>query len=204
MNIINNMKSIITNYILVDIETTGLSFHKDEIVELSAIKVIDNKIDTTFSHLVKPHYKIPYYATKIHGITNDMVKNANPIESILPDFIDFIANEILVAHNANFDLSFLQRDILINLNTKFTPKYIDTVPLARKYLDLPHYNLKTIAQYYNIDTYGNHRGLKDCMILYECFERLNKYNKTQIYEFEFKTKIENIDSSLLKVQTKLF
>lgn len=198
------MENTITNYILVDIETTGLSFYKDEIVELSAIKVIDNKIDSTFSHLVKPLYKIPYYVTKVHGITNDMVKNSKHIEDILPGFLDFIEDKVLIAHNANFDLSFLQRDILINLNKKFTPKYIDTVPLARKILNLPHYNLKTIAEHYNVDTCGNHRGLKDCMILYECFERLNKYNKTQVYEFEFKTKKENIDSSLLKVQAKLF
>lgn len=194
----------ITNYILVDIETTGLSFYKDEIVELSAVKVIDNKVDSTFSYLVKPINKIPYFVTKVHGITNAMVKDKKLIEQLLPNFLDFIEDNILIAHNANFDLSFLQRDILINLNKKFTPKYVDTVPLARKCLNLPRYNLKTIAEYYNIDTYGNHRGLKDCMILYECFEKLNKHNKTQIYEFEFKTKKENIDPSLLKVQTKLF
>ncbi len=198
------MENIITKYILIDIETTGLSFYKDEIVELSAIKVIDNKIDTTFSHLVKPLYEIPYYVTKVHGITNAMVKDEKSIEQILPDFLEFIEDSILIAHNANFDLSFLQRDILLNFNKKFTPKYIDTVLLARKVLNLPHYNLKTIAQHYNIDTCGNHRGLKDCMILYECFERLNKHNKTKIHEFEFKTKKENIDPSLLKVQTKLF
>ena len=96
------MKHAVTNYILVDIETTGLSFYKDEIVELSAVKVVNNKVDSTFSYLVKPINKIPYFVTKVHGITNAMVKDKKLIEQLLPNFLDFIEDNILIAHNAKF------------------------------------------------------------------------------------------------------
>ena len=195
---------ILSNYILVDIETTGFSFYKDEIVELCAVKVINNKIHSNFSTLIKPINKIPYNVIKIHGINNEMVKNCETIDFVLPNFINFIEDNILVAHNANFDLSFLQRDIFINLNKIFTPLYVDTVSLAHRVLNLEHYNLKSIASYYNVDTKGHHRGLKDCLILYECFENMNKFGKTKFYKFDFKINREKIDSSLLKVQTKLF
>lgn len=169
-------KSIIdfpTDYILFDIETTGLDSEYDEIIEIGAIKVRNTKENGEFHSLVKPKHRIDDFITDLTGITNEMVKDAPSIKDVLPLFVDFIGEDILVGHNVNFDINFIY-DNLVRYN--FNPlmnNYVDTLRLARRILpELKHHRLKDLADYYNIDTVGNHRSMKDVDITNCIYKKL--------------------------------
>ena len=104
----SRLTGYVPNYVVFDLETTGLSPTADEIIELSAIKVKNQKAVQTFSTLVKPSRPIPSGATAINGITNQMVANSPSICEAVKNFLDFIGNEVLVGHNIHsFDLNFM-------------------------------------------------------------------------------------------------
>ena len=96
-------------FVAIDVETTGLSPITNELIEVSAIKYDGNKRIDTFSTLIKPKVRIPYYITNITGITNDMVEEAPEVEEVMPELIDFVGDLPIVAHNANFDYKFIQK-----------------------------------------------------------------------------------------------
>lgn len=147
-------------FVAIDVETTGLSPFANELIEVSAIKYKGSKKMDTFSTLIRPKLKIPYYITKITGITNDMVKNAPEVEEVMPELIRFIGESTLVAHNANFDYKFIQN---YSNNGFAKNKVIDTVPIGRKlYPELPNHKLGTIARHIGITEDGFHRAEFDC------------------------------------------
>ena len=147
-------------FVAIDVETTGLSPITNELIEVSAIKYDGNKRIDTFSTLIKPKVRIPYYITNITGITNDMVEEAPEVEEVMPELIDFVGDLPIVAHNANFDYKFIQN----YSNNSFTKnKVIDTVPIGRKlYPELPNHKLGTIAKHIGITEDGFHRAEFDC------------------------------------------
>lgn len=147
-------------FVAIDVETTGLSPFANELIEVSAIKYEGNKKIDTFSTLIRPRVPIPYYITKITGITNDMVKNAPEVEQVMPELIRFVGDSAIVAHNANFDYKFIQN----YSNNSFTKnKVIDTVPIGRRlYPELPNHKLGTIARHIGITEDGFHRAEFDC------------------------------------------
>ncbi|MCI9016518.1 MAG: 3'-5' exonuclease [Clostridia bacterium] len=147
-------------FVAIDVETTGLSPLINELIEISAIKYEGNRKVATFTTLIKPKANIPYKITKITGITNDMVKNAPYIEEIMPSLIKFIGDNIIVAHNANFDYRFLQN---YSKNSFSKNKLIDTVAIGRKlYPKLPNHKLGTIAKHIGIKEDNFHRAEFDC------------------------------------------
>ncbi len=167
--------SIPNNYVVVDIETTGLNPVKNEIIELSAIKVVDNKIFEKFSYLIKPNEVVGWFITNLTGITNDMLKNAPTIEEVLPEFHNFVAKEIIVGHNIRFDISFIKAHSKRVFDTDFVNKSVDTLKIARKVLpQLQSYKLQSIAEHYKIKTAGLHRGLVDCEITYQVLTNLRQ------------------------------
>ena len=98
----------VPDYVVFDLETTGIHPTFDKVVEISAIKVTGGAIEAEFSTLVNPEMKIPYFATSVHHITNEMVKDAPTFEAALGDFLDFAGDYVLVGHNIRlFDLKFL-------------------------------------------------------------------------------------------------
>src|SRR5699024_3220330 len=110
-------KSIIgfpKDYVMIDIETTGLKPSNDEILELSAIRIRDHQIEQPSSTLDKPNQPISGLTTNITGISNHMVVTAPPIEQAMPEFLDFIQEDIILGYIVNFDLSFIY-DIAVNL-----------------------------------------------------------------------------------------
>ena len=149
-----------TNFVAIDVETTGLSPVYNELIEISAIKYEKAKKKDTFSTLIKPKKEISDTITNITGITNEMVKNAPNIEQVMPKLIDFIGDYPIVAHNANFDYSFLQN----NSQKSFSKnKVIDTVAISRKMLpSLPNHKLNTVSKYIGIEEDGFHRAEFDC------------------------------------------
>jgi len=96
-----------SGYVALDIETTGLDPSVDEIIELAAIRVRDGVRADTFASLVKPRNTISGFITELTGITNDMVSGAPRVESILPQFCEFIGGDVVVGHNVNFDINFI-------------------------------------------------------------------------------------------------
>ena len=164
---------ILNDYIVFDIETTGLDSSYDEVIEIGAIKVHKNKIVSKFNSLVKPRNEIDEYITELTGITNEMVKDAPTIEEILPDFMNYIGNDILIGHNVNFDINFIYDNLYRNKFDVLTNDFIDTMRISRKLLpDLPHHRLIDLARYFEIDTTNNHRSLKDCEITMDIYEQL--------------------------------
>lgn len=118
-------------YVVFDIETTGFSAVTDRIIEIGAVKVEDGKITDKFSTFVNPKRPIPvpYHGT-LPGITDEMVIDSPDIETILPQFIEFIGDAVLVAHNASFDVGFIEQNCKRQkIEADFT--YVDTVALAR-------------------------------------------------------------------------
>jgi len=164
------------NYVLFDLETTGLSSEKDAIIEISALKVSGGKVIGEFSTLVNPGMHIPYMASSINGITDDIVQDAPDIEQALTDFIAFIGNSVLVGHNLkNFDLKFIQRDCMDLFGKTLSNDYVDTLILSRRYLpDLSSHSLEALAYHYGISYEGAHRALADCHITKQVYDSLAK------------------------------
>jgi DNA polymerase-3 subunit alpha (Gram-positive type) len=117
-------------YCVFDIETTGLSQKNDKITEIGAVILKDGEVIDTYNSLVNPGITISEENIKITGIKNEMVQNERPIEVVLPEFLSFVGDRILVAHNAKFDTGFIRRECRSN-NLPFNYTYLDTVGLSR-------------------------------------------------------------------------
>lgn len=183
---------LLNDYIVFDIETTGLDSSYDEIIEIGAIKVKNNKIISKFNSLVKPQNEIEEYITELTGITNEMVKDAPTIEEILPDFMNYIGSNILIGHNVNFDINFIYDNLYRNKFDVLTNDFIDTMRISRKLLPyLQHHRLIDLAKYFEIDSTNNHRSLKDCEITMNVYEKLKgmalqKYVDAERFKNTFK------------------
>lgn len=183
---------LLSDYIVFDIETTGLDSSYDEVIEIGAIKIKNNKIVSKFNSLVKPKNAIDEYITELTGITNEMVKDAPTIEEVLPDFMDYIDNDILIGHNVNFDINFIYDNLYRNKLDVLTNNFIDTMRISRKLLpNLSHHRLIDLARYFEIDTTNNHRTLKDCEITMNVYENLKeialqKYDNVDEFKNAFK------------------
>lgn len=169
-------KSIIdipNEFIIIDIETTGLDPEYSEIIEIAGIKVSDNQVVDTFQSLVKPEEEITSYITHLTGITNEMVADAPMIEKVLISFEQFIGNSILMGHNVNFDINFLYDNSLHILDNPLKNDFIDTWRFARKFItETKNHKLITLAKYYGLDTTNSHRALKDCELTLEIYKKI--------------------------------
>ncbi len=166
----------VPDYVVFDLETTGLSIKKAEIIEIAAVKVKGGKVVDEFSTLVNPEIHIPRQASLVNGITDEMVADAPMIEEALKAFLEFAGDAILVGHNIqNFDLNFINRDARHYFAREVENDYVDTVPMSVMYLPkLSSHTLQDLAAYYGIDTAGAHRALNDCRMNQQLFERLGK------------------------------
>ncbi len=166
----------VSDYVLFDLETTGISWEKDEVVEISAVKVKDGKIIDEYSTLVNPGMPIPYYASEVNGITDDMVADSPAFDEALGEFLEFAGDAVLVGHNIHaFDLKFMQKSSRKYYGKLIGNDYIDTLMLARLYLpEMKHHTLSDLAEHYGISTAGAHRALADCKMNQQVFENLKK------------------------------
>ena len=157
-------------YVVFDIETTGLSKEKEMITEIGAVKVADGKIIDRFSTFVNPQRSISAEITKLTGITDDMVKDAPTIENILPEFLKFCEDTVLVAHNASFDTGFIriaaERAGLGELHHTI----VDTLELARALLpELNKHKLDIVCEHLGVTLNGHHRAVNDAEATAEVF-----------------------------------
>lgn len=164
----------VSDYVVFDLETTGVSWRTDNIVELSAIKVAGGTPIAEYSSLVNPERPIPYYASRVNGITDDMVEDAPCVDAVLHDFLDFAGNDVLVGHNIRaFDMKFINRDCDRFLGFAPSNDFSDTLVLARRCLPhLSSHKLTDVAAYFGISTDGAHRALADCRMNQAVYEHL--------------------------------
>lgn len=170
------LRTSVQDYVVFDLETTGISWQTDEVVEISAVKVIGQEIADEFSALVNPGKPIPYDASAINGITDDMVANSPFFKETLADFMEFARDYVLVGHNIEkFDLRFLHRDACKFWGKVIGNDFIDTLEVGRVYLpELRHHTLIDLAKHYGIPADGAHRALNDCRMNQKVFERLKE------------------------------
>ena len=164
-------ESLDDTYIVFDIETTGFSSIRDRIIEIGAVKVENGKITDRFSTFVNPERPIPFEITNLTSITDEMVMDSPTIEVILPKFLEFVGDGILVAHNAGFDVGFIEQNCRNQqIDRKFV--YVDTVALARILLPaLSKYKLNTVAKALHISLENHHRAVDDAGATAEIFVR---------------------------------
>ena len=148
-------------------------------IEMSALKVKNQKVTDTFSTLVNPGRHIPYGATAVNGITDNMVKDGPSIVQVMKDFLEFAGNHVLVGHNIHsFDMKFLYIAAEERLSVPLPNNYIDTLYLARRCLpQLSHHRLVDLAAYFHLSTEGAHRALNDCIMNQKCYEAMAKLYK---------------------------
>ena len=172
----NRLCKYVSDYVVFDLETTGLSCESDEIIEISALKVRDGKIVDEYSQLVNPGCTIPYAASMINNITDQMVAAAPVIKEVLPEFLDFIGGDVLVGHNIDrFDMKFIHRDCEKYYGQVVTNDTVDTVKIAKLvFPEWEHRRLGDLAAYYGVSTKGAHRALADCKMNQKIYELLGK------------------------------
>lgn len=169
----------VPDYTVFDLETTGISAYTDNIIEISAIKVKNGIVQDTFSTLVNPERPIPLQATRVNGITDEMVANAPCIRETMAAFLEFVGKDILVGHNIqSFDMKFIYREVEALFQDTISNDFIDTLYMARKCLpELQHHRLTDLAFYFGINSEGAHRALNDCVMNQKCFEEMAKLQK---------------------------
>lgn len=170
------LNKYVKDYVVFDLETTGISPNYDEIVEISAVKVSDGRVVSEFSTLVNPGRPIPFRASEVNGIYDDMVADKPFFDTVLDEFLEFIGDSVLVGHNIHtFDMKFICRDALKYKGLTVGNDYIDTLAIARACLpDLNHHTLSALSEYYGISTEGAHRALNDCHMNRQVYECLGK------------------------------
>lgn len=156
-------------FICFDIETTGLSAARDRITEIGAVKVVNGEIVDEFNTFANPGMPIPSKITDLTGITDAMVADAPSQDEAVKSFLEFCGDSILVAHNADFDTSFI-RAACSRMEEPFDYTYIDTVAISRAILkDIKNCKLDTVAKYLRLEDFNHHRACDDAMILAKIF-----------------------------------
>ena len=182
----------LSDYTVVDIETTGMDWNFCNILEISSLKVRNKKIVGEFSELINPHEPIPYFIRNLTGITDEMVYNAPELKEVLIKFREFLKDDIIVGHNVNFDVNFLYDNFINVLNEPLTNNFVDTLRISRKLLpELEHHKLDNLIEYYDIKARDKHRALNDCILTNEvyidmCKMVYEKYDKWDNFKKKFR------------------
>lgn len=170
---------MIDSYVVIDLETTGLSPEKDRIMEIGAVKIQNGKMTETYSKLINPNVEIRDRIVEITGITSEMVRKSPFIGEILQEFMQFIGDNVIIGHSIKFDMSFLINALSKEKLNKYIKAYntIDTLQIARRCL--PEGVSKRLADLcimYGIDDREHHRALNDAFVTHKLYEKLcNEY-----------------------------
>lgn len=167
-------------FICFDCESTGLDPGSDKIIELAAAKFTFSGIIQKFETLINPNCPIPQSSTEIHHITDDMVKGKPTINEVLPEFLKFVGQHILVGHGIPFDISIVTQEAKSHRIPCHLPSltHIDTLRLARHYGQSPVNSLEYLRQHFNIPDVGAHRAMNDVTVNIEVFKNLSTNFKT--------------------------
>ena len=176
--LVDDLKGIVTDsrgqsledtFVVFDIETTGFSPQVNKIIEIGAVKVEHGTITDRFSTFVNPNVPIPFRIEELTHINDDMVVSAPTIDQVLPEFLAFCEGAVIVAHNAEFDMSFIRKNA-IDLGIALKPTVLDTVALARFLLpNLNRFKLDTVAKAVGVSLKNHHRAVDDAACTAEIF-----------------------------------
>ncbi len=168
--------------VVLDVETTGLDYTRERIIEFAAVKLEDGKIIDTFETLINPHQHIRKSSQAIHGISEEDLEGAPEEEEIYPKIFEFIEGATLVAHNAIFDFSFLNRASKRLYNKALENNYVDTQMMFKEvYPQFESCGLDSLVNVFGANNEHRHRAMGDAMALAECYPKLKalyfqKYN----------------------------
>lgn len=173
------------NYVVLDLEMTGLNPKQDAVLEVGAVKIYEKRNVAELSFLVNPGCHIRPEVTELTGITDEMVQTGITPQEAIRRVVEFTEGEILVGHNVIFDYSFLKQ-LAVNEKINFERKAVDTLKLARRFLQEPQKKtLDSLCEYYGIGRKTNHRALEDALATQQLYERLEQsYLEENGTEFE--------------------
>jgi len=184
-NVVNDSVPIVTNprdigleeavYVVFDIETTGLSVTNSKIIEIAGVKMKGGEIIGRYATFINPHENIPYHITQLTNITDEMVKGAPDLEQELPKFVEFVGDSVLVAHNARFDIGFIQENCKRFGLPQLSNPVLDTLEMARLlYPSLKNHRLNTLAEKFKVSLENHHRAIDDAEALGHILFRMIK------------------------------
>jgi len=167
-------KPLPETYVVVDVETTGLSAAEHEIIEIGAIKVKERQIEAKFQALVKPKGNIPPSIEALTGLSNIMLeREGKNLAEVLPEFLAFTADLPVVSHNADFDFGFLRSACKRCDLPLFSNRCVDTLALARRLVDgVKNFKMATLLDYFGIEVNNMHRSIEDCLVTNKLYEKL--------------------------------
>lgn len=172
----NSLLVPVSDYVVIDTETTGYDPNYDSIIELGAVKYINKKPVSEFSSLVNPGFDIDSFVIEKTGITNSELRLAPSLPEVLPKFLDFIGNSVVIGHNVNFDINFIY-DATQNHNLAFfSNDFIDTLRFSRLlFKEYQNHRLEDLAERFKIKKYRMHRALSDCFATADCYTYMVNY-----------------------------
>ena len=198
-------------FVVFDIETTGLNSHTNKIIEIGAVKIKAGRIIDRYSQLINPGISIPHHITEITSITNEQVANQPKIDEVIGKFVDFIGDAVLVAHNAPFDMGFIKRDIKEYLNIDLESSVIDTLQMARDlFPDFKKYGLGDLNKSLGLALEKHHRAVDDSQATANMFiiflekykEKGIEYLKDINKGFEVNIKKQSLKNIMVQVKTQ--
>lgn len=166
---------MLKSYIAFDLETTGLNPQENEIIEIGALKVREGKVVDRFMEFIHPLSPISPAISELTGITNNMVATARSCEQVIPDFLDFCEDDVLIGHNVMFDYSFTKCSAS-KCGLPFEKNGLDTLKIARKvHKDFPSKSLGALCDYYHIENKSAHRAYHDALATAKLYQTLAHY-----------------------------
>lgn len=168
------------DYVVVDLETTGLRPDLDEIIEIGAVRVQGQKITESFNTFVHPVNGIDPFITQLTGITPDMVEDSPRISNALSQLIRFVGDSIVVGHNVNFDINFLYDKCVECFGYGFSNDFIDTMRISRKlFPEYRHHRLCDLEERFDLHNEQAHRALSDVVTTNDCFQYMRNWVMTK-------------------------
>ena len=198
--VINSMgQDFNDTFVVFDLETTGFSAEVDRIIEIGAVKIKNGEIVDNFSKFVNPKIPIPFRIEKLTGINDSMVMEAEPIEKILPEFLEFCGDAVMVAHNAGFDTSFIINNAE-RLGIKYDPTIMDTVLLAQFVIpNLHNYKLDTLCKHLAVSLENHHRAVDDAQATaYIYLKMVKMLEERDIFDLDKLNEAGKLDDEAIK------
>jgi DNA polymerase-3 subunit alpha (Gram-positive type) len=170
-----------TGFVVFDFETTGAKTPPCRVTEIGAYRVANGSIVGEFHTLVNPEMPIPFFITMLTGISDEMVRSAPKFAEVVDDFLQFIGDSVLVAHNAGFDLRFLDHEVgRVYEDYRVGNPSLCTVQLSRKLLpDIDNHKLKTVAEHFSVELINHHRANADALATAKIFVNLLEEMRTR-------------------------
>ena len=198
--VINSMgQNFNDTFVVFDLETTGFSAEVDRIIEIGAVKIKNGEIVDNFRKFVNPKIPIPFRIEKLTGINDSMVMKAEPIEKILPEFLEFCGDAVMVAHNAGFDTSFIINNAE-RLGIKYDPTIMDTVLLAQFVIpNLHNYKLDTLCKHLAVSLENHHRAVDDAQATaYIYLKMVKMLEERDIFDLDKLNEAGKLDDEAIK------